>query len=257
MSKRVESMVWDITFPTQSQKLILLKLADYGNDEGSSIYPARDTLAEKVGCSLATVKSALKAFRECGLLTVLKEGGNGPRDTTHYGLHVELIKALSEGNASITGSSETLQITLATDTEIKGPNFGQGASEGANLPPIKGPAGWPQSVRNRYTKTRERVGETKSSPPSRVNDNTPPQLLLREDGVAFVRKLDFARKVQGDGFAKGVEADGAIVVHGDGSLTRRPALGSDAYDDLMKAREARHGLTQRTLAMMGDGHHDQ
>lgn len=252
MSKRVESMVWDITFPTQSQKLILLKLADYGNDEGSSIYPARDTLAEKVGCSLATVKSALKAFRECGLLTVLKEGGNGPRDTTHYGLHVELIKALSEGLASITGSSDKLTIECPDDVKIKGPNFGQGANQGANPPPIKGPAGWPQSVKNRYTKTRERVGETKSSPPSRVNTGARPHLLLREDGTAFMRKLDLARKVMPDGFSKGVEADGAIVINADGSMSRRPPLGSAAYDDLLKARDTEIGLTERSRAMSGD-----
>lgn len=252
MSKRVESMVWDITFPTQSQKLILLKLADYGNDEGSSIYPARDTLAEKVGCSLATVKSALKAFRECGLLTVLKEGGNGPRDTTHYGLHVELIKALSEGIASITGSSETLQITLAQDAEIKGPNFGQGANQGANLPPIKGPAGWPQSVKNHNPKTRERVGETKSSPPSRVNTGARPHLLLREDGTAFMRKLDLARKVMPDGFSKGVDADGAIVINSDGTMARRPPLGSAAYDDLMKARQQPLELSERSRAILGE-----
>jgi hypothetical protein len=252
MSKRVESMVWDVTFPTQSQKLILLKLADYGNDEGSSIYPARDTLADKVGCSLATVKSALKAFRECGLLTVLKEGGNGPRDTTHYGLHVEMIKALAEGRASITGSSDKLQITYEQDAEIKGPNFGQGANQGANLPPDKGPAGWPQSVKNQYPKTRERVGETKFSPPSRVQADTPPRLLLREDGLSFVRKLDLASKVMPDGFSKGVEVDGAIVINADGSMSRRPPLGSAAFDDLMKARERPPGLTEKSRAIIGD-----
>lgn len=254
MSKKIESMVWDITFPTQSQKLILLKLADYGNDEGASIYPARDTLAEKVGCSLATVKSALKAFRECGILTVLKEGGSGPRDTTHYGLNIELIKALSEGACTITGGSDRLEIDGYHPVEDKGPKFGQGANQGANLPPNKGPAGWPQSVKNQKLEGARARARDVDTPRAPGAEPAAARLVLQGDRN-FWGHVDLARKLHGDQFARGCERDGAIVVCGDGTLRRCPPKGSATYDDMLQAREkalAPSGLTERSRAMSGD-----
>ncbi len=78
MSIRVMSLVWEINFPTHSQKLIALKLADYASDHGASIFPAVSTLARHTGSDERTVQRVMKAFRDCGLIELVKEGGAGP-----------------------------------------------------------------------------------------------------------------------------------------------------------------------------------
>lgn len=110
MSIRIMTLVWDVRFPTQSQLLIALKLADFANDVGGSIYPSRNRLAEDAQCSPSTVKNTLRMFREIGLIHVLKEGGNGPRDTTEYALNIRLLTALSRGECTIDTTGEEVEI---------------------------------------------------------------------------------------------------------------------------------------------------
>lgn len=151
MSIRVMSLMWDVRFPTQSQLLIALKLADFANDFGGSIYPARATLAGLAQCSESTVKNTLRAFREIGLLRVVREGGNGPRDTTEYEIDLALVKSIIAGECAIDGS--------ATELEIKGSKKGsdidpldavRGQSGELRGQPVddKGSTHYPQSTKN-------------------------------------------------------------------------------------------------------------
>jgi Helix-turn-helix domain len=153
MSIRLMSMIWDVQFPTQSQLLIALKLADFANDSGGSIFPSRNTLAKQAQCSETTIKNTLRAFREIGLLKVVREGGNGPKDTTEYEFDLGLVKAVIDGECTIEGS--------AIDLEIKGSNKGsisapldeiRGQSDelrGQSLP-LKGSTGCPQYTNNHH-----------------------------------------------------------------------------------------------------------
>jgi len=160
MSIRVMSLIWDVRFPTQSQLLIALKLADFANDSGGSIFPSRNRLASLAQCSESTVKNTLRAFREIGFLKVIREGGNGPKDTTEYEINLRLVKAVIDGDCTIEGG--------ATELEIKG------SKEGSNIDPLddvrgqsdelrgqpvadKGSTGYPQSINNHQLETPSRA----------------------------------------------------------------------------------------------------
>lgn len=158
MSIRLMTLVWDIHFPTQAQKLIALRLADYAADSGGSVWPSRETLAEKVGCNESTVKRTLKAFRECGLLQLIREGGSGPKDTNEWQLNVGLMCALAQKLCKIVGGSEALEIDGEWSIEavdkkgvilppLESTRGSSGELRGSSCP-AKGVASDPQSTTN-------------------------------------------------------------------------------------------------------------
>lgn len=123
MSVRIMSLVWKITFPTQSQKLIALKLADHSNDEGDNVYPGKPRVARECGCSETTVQLTLKVFRLCGLLEVIEKGGMGPRSTTKYRLNVDLINEIAEEKIVLSGTADELIIADVKGSESDGMGF--------------------------------------------------------------------------------------------------------------------------------------
>jgi hypothetical protein len=133
MSIRIMSMIWEVQFPTQSQLLIALKMADFANDEGGSIYPSRSRLADQAQCSESTVKNTLKVFREIGLLKVIREGGKGPKNTTEYELNLRLVNALVTGECTIEGGGNELEIKWA--------------NKGAEFDPLDGLRGQTEDLR--------------------------------------------------------------------------------------------------------------
>jgi hypothetical protein len=259
MSIKLMTLVWDVPFPTSTQMLLALKLADHAEDDGSSVYPGKASLAERARCSISTVKNMLRLMRECGILIVVREGGTrGPHDTTEYKMNVGLIRAIADGRVTMTGTSDSIELTWSEGTEKRGSKIdpvefypGSGQTVPGQPADATRSAHSPQPIiKHHYPSARAGAGEPKSSPATLAVPSKPPRLLLREDGVVFTRKLDLARKTMPDGFAKGIDADGALVINSDGSMSRRPPLGSAAYDDLVKARDA--SLTERSKAMMGD-----
>jgi DNA-binding transcriptional ArsR family regulator len=121
MSIRLMTLMWDVRFPTQSQLLIALKLADFANDQGDSVYPSRNRLSSDTQSSQSTVKNTLRAFREIGLLHVVREGGHGPKSTTEYAINVRLVKAVIDGDCTIEGSATDLQIAWINKGSIFDP----------------------------------------------------------------------------------------------------------------------------------------
>ncbi len=104
------TMVWEITWPTQSQLLVALKLADHAHSDGSSIYPAKSSIARQAQCSESTVSNALRALRNCGILRVVQEGGSGPRSPTIYAFNIELLEGLAAAKAELEGGADEIEI---------------------------------------------------------------------------------------------------------------------------------------------------
>lgn len=75
MSVRVMTSVWEVALP-DSEKLVLLALADCANDEGSC-WPSMRTLAEKCSKSDRTVQAAIKALVAKGHLSRIEKPGKG------------------------------------------------------------------------------------------------------------------------------------------------------------------------------------
>lgn len=90
MSVKVWSLCWKVPLPG-IPKLVLLRLADFANESGGSIYPAVSTVAEDCGISSRTVQNALRTLEESGVLVSLKASRGGRGCTTSY--RIDLIKA--------------------------------------------------------------------------------------------------------------------------------------------------------------------
>ncbi len=183
MSIGLMSLVWKIPFPTSTQMLIALKLADYANDDGTSIYPAKSSLAEKARCSEDTVKRTMKAFRECGIIHLIKEGGNGPKSTNVWVLNVGLIRDLADGVLQLKGASDGLEIEEASATKD---DENKGCTKGCTMHPLtelrganphvrgapaprKGGVGAPQPINNHQiepSSARARVRDTSANAPT-------------------------------------------------------------------------------------------
>lgn len=81
MSIRIMSAVWEIDLP-DSEKLVLLALADCANDEGHC-WPSMKTLANKCSKSDRTVQATIKRLVEAGHLSRVETVGKG----CHYYVH--------------------------------------------------------------------------------------------------------------------------------------------------------------------------
>ncbi len=81
---------------TCARKLVLLKLIDACEDDGSRIFPAIATIARAAQCSTRQVQRELQAFRDIGLIRLVREGGKGPRSTNEYSLDLDVLQQLSK-----------------------------------------------------------------------------------------------------------------------------------------------------------------
>ena len=83
MSIQLMSLVWEIDFPTPTQKLLMLRYADYANDQGDSIFPSTDELARQCQVTKRGAQYVIQGFRNINLLELVHGGGFGPKDTNH------------------------------------------------------------------------------------------------------------------------------------------------------------------------------
>lgn len=124
MSIELMTLVWKVPFPTSTQMVVALKLADHAKDDGTDIFPGRTSLAARSRCSESTVKTTLRLFRDAGILVVIEEGGRkGPHHTTRYQMNVNLLSAIARGEITITGGSDSLKIRPVDDVENMGAEF--------------------------------------------------------------------------------------------------------------------------------------
>ena len=257
------SVVWEIQFPTQSQKLIALKLADYASDMGSSIFPAVNTIARHTGCDERTVQRVMKAFRACGIIHLVKEGGTGPKATNEWLLNVGLLHGLAQDQVRVVGT--------ATELEIEGELMGDNLSDkgdilsppealrvtkaGLRVTPVspKGGSGVTQSINNHHKDTsgsRESASdEGARSPRSKAE----PSLILPNDWQ-WSKWIIWA---DDRGTRKKFEAEGAMVVFADEPKTSveppklPPLPGSPRYSDLMAKREERLSRARGKMVSVG------
>lgn len=78
------------------RKLVLLKMIDACEDDGTRIFPAISTLARAAECSGRTVQREIKLFLDHGLISLVREGGRGPRSTNEYRLNLNALYRIAE-----------------------------------------------------------------------------------------------------------------------------------------------------------------
>lgn len=167
------------------RKLVLLKLIDACDDDGTRIFPAIATIARAAQCSTRQVQRELQSFREIGLIRLVKEGGKGPRSTNEYEMDLDMLHRLGrDGWEAVVGakgdtesplqgedkgdSGDTVRVTQETD---------KGDSRSHTTPPE--PSIDPSSERERGRDAEDRKSVEKSferawqSWPTSVSDSRP------------------------------------------------------------------------------------
>lgn len=86
------SLVWDNFNRGGSEKLAMLALADWCNDDGLSLHPSIRGVAEKINVSESQARRILHKFIKEGFLEVIaNHGGGNPGQSRHYKLNVKML----------------------------------------------------------------------------------------------------------------------------------------------------------------------
>lgn len=88
MSNRVNTLVWNCTLPC-TERFVLLKLSDTGDDDGTQVRPSIGRIADDCGLHERTVQRLLRAWVKSGLLIVVAEGGG--RRPTNYRIDLDRL----------------------------------------------------------------------------------------------------------------------------------------------------------------------
>jgi DNA-binding Lrp family transcriptional regulator len=104
------SLIWEINFPTATQKLLMLRVSDYADDDGSGVYPAIPEVSRQIGTSERQVQYAIKALEEVGLLSRITVGGGKRRSTNVWTINVDVIAKLALQEVVLNGTHDSLEL---------------------------------------------------------------------------------------------------------------------------------------------------
>jgi len=86
MSVHISSPVWRLRLPA-TEKLILLKLADCADDDGTNAFPSVGRVAEECGIHPRTVQKILRHLKATGLISIQAEHDGSRHFPTTYQIH--------------------------------------------------------------------------------------------------------------------------------------------------------------------------
>lgn len=104
MSIKVMSLVWDKSRASGTDLLVMLAMADWGNDDGGSIYPSIPTLAKKLRLKDRATQYAVKRLIDSGEITVSR-GSHRIKDgiwTNEYRINISQISSYEEDERGAT-----------------------------------------------------------------------------------------------------------------------------------------------------------
>ncbi|RYE29311.1 MAG: hypothetical protein EOP23_21765, partial [Hyphomicrobiales bacterium] len=79
---------------SQTRKMVLIKLVDCCQEDGTRIYPSLATIAEDAECSVPTARRVMQSFVRVGLLRKVRDGGAGAKSTNHYEMDIDMLARL-------------------------------------------------------------------------------------------------------------------------------------------------------------------
>ena len=98
MSAKVRAYAAQHSKLRRSSKTVILQIAHYANDDGTSAYPSIRTIARDCGISPSAVNRALRTARESGELDI--QYNLGPHGTNLYRIRLENIGSLADLEAA-------------------------------------------------------------------------------------------------------------------------------------------------------------
>lgn len=113
MSIHLTSLVWEISFPTATQKLLMLRVTDYAHDDGHGIYPSIPEVSRQTGASERQVQYAIRALEGAGLLVRVVSGGQAINRTNVWRVDVDLLARLALQELVLEGSHMELKVEEA------------------------------------------------------------------------------------------------------------------------------------------------
>jgi hypothetical protein len=111
MSVKMMSQVWDLDLAT-TEKMVLLILADHGDDDGQNAWPSISRIARKASISERQVQRTVAALQEMGFVKVEKQAGGtrGMRDDRRpnlYSIRLDGVTSTTSRNGGSRGDIET------------------------------------------------------------------------------------------------------------------------------------------------------
>lgn len=94
MSVKVSALIWKIPMASLD-KLLLLRLADFADDDGGRIFPAVATVARDCGMSERGAQYILKKFIDKGLLLIVGNETGGRGRPRHYAIDLDRAEEMA------------------------------------------------------------------------------------------------------------------------------------------------------------------
>lgn len=94
MSFKLLVHAWEAEVPTQSHRLVLMKLVDCCDDDGRNIFPKIRNVAAAAKCSHRHTQRVMAEFCRVGLLRRVKDGGRGRDDANLYEMDIDMLVRL-------------------------------------------------------------------------------------------------------------------------------------------------------------------
>ncbi|MCK6444405.1 helix-turn-helix domain-containing protein [Elstera cyanobacteriorum] len=96
MSIAVSQMVWSCRGLDPTAKLVLLRLADSAQDDGTSIFPSVPRIAADCSVDERTAQRAIARLREAGLVVLVAEADASKRRAREYRIDLTALNSHSE-----------------------------------------------------------------------------------------------------------------------------------------------------------------
>lgn len=174
--------VWALALP-DSEKIVLLALADCANDEGHC-WPGMRSLMAKTSKSERTIQGAIKSLCAAGHLTRREVPGKGCNYTVHPRKDCTPAETAPPQGTTLTPAATAGKPSRTVNTEAK-----------ASYGPV--------------VELWNELGKASGIPAVRVMNNSRKQMLaarVKEHGIETM--LEAVRKVHASRFCRGLEGDG-------------------------------------------------
>ena len=177
------SLVWEIKFPTLSQKVTLLKLADHATDEGEGVFPANDSLAYQLGSEKRSVQRWIKSLEQAELITLVHRGGNGPGDTNRWQINVDNVIALALREKSLEGQNGDLYLVDKKDDNLPPSIFARVTRAAVRVQSTthKGDTGVTRTTNNHQLESSRACARGSEDPPAPSARGKPKLVIAQSD----------------------------------------------------------------------------
>lgn len=213
MSIHLMSLVWRVRFPSQTQKLLMMRIADFAHEDGTGIYPAIDTMASEIGASRRQTQYALKALESCDLIRRVRAGGKGSKCTNAWQINNELLVQLALQEVTLNGAHDCLEV-VENEGAIIAPRDllrVQLTASRVQSATDKGATSCTQTTKNHHLEpsdARERARDSSRASRARVAIRLTPQV----DPVQFGHWLDRMAECNRDDLVTAARDTGHIIV---------------------------------------------